>query len=147
MNDYIKRKKQKHVEKKTESQFLINIFNDILRWYDFSVSIHEILQRNKVNIFWMNLIIWFSVVCKEFKRLCTYVTKKKGLKTKQSQQIQSESLNIEFQFVSTFKSNYDDQMLIVHDLIFNSDYFYRVSVNAKYSIYAVKHKCWFFSSV
>lgn len=51
MNDHIKRKRQKHVEKKTESQSLINMFNDILRQYDFSVFIHEILQRNKVNIF------------------------------------------------------------------------------------------------
>jgi len=52
-----RRKEQKRVDKKMKSQSLINIFNDILRRYDFSISIQEILQRNKVNIFFMNLIV------------------------------------------------------------------------------------------
>lgn len=50
-------KKQKHVDKKTKSQFLINMFNDILKRYDFLIFIQEMLQRNKVNIFFMNLIV------------------------------------------------------------------------------------------
>ncbi len=50
-------KEQKCVNKKMKSQSLINMFNDILRRYDFLISIQEILQRNKVNIFFMNLII------------------------------------------------------------------------------------------
>jgi len=50
-------KEQKCVNKKTKSQSLINMFNDILRRYNFLIFIQEILQRNKVNIFFMNLII------------------------------------------------------------------------------------------
>jgi len=50
-------KEQKHVNKKTKSQFLINMFNDILKKYDSLIFIQEMLQRNKVNIFFMNLII------------------------------------------------------------------------------------------
>jgi len=75
-------KEQKHVNKKMKSQSLINMFNDILKRYDSSIFIQEILQHNKVNIFFMNLIIWFSAVCKKLKCLWTYVTKKWASKTK-----------------------------------------------------------------
>ncbi len=50
-------KEQKHVDKKMKYQSLIDMFNDILRRYDFLISIWKILQRNKVNIFFMNLIV------------------------------------------------------------------------------------------
>jgi len=50
-------KKQKRVNKKMKSQSLIDMFNDILKRYNFSISIQEILQHNKVNIFFMNLIV------------------------------------------------------------------------------------------
>jgi len=51
MNNHIKRKKQKHVEKKMKSQSLVSMFNDILKRYDSSIFIQKILQQNKVNIF------------------------------------------------------------------------------------------------
>ncbi len=50
-------KEQKCVNKKMKSQSLINMFNDILKRYNFLIFIQEILQRNKVNIFFMNLIV------------------------------------------------------------------------------------------
>ena len=50
-------KEQKCVDKKTKSQSLINMFNDILKRYNSSISIQEMLQYNKVNIFFMNLIV------------------------------------------------------------------------------------------
>ncbi len=80
-------KEQKRVNKKMKSQSLINMFNDILRRYNFLIFIQEILQRNKVNIFFMNLIVWFFAVCKKLKRLCTYVTKKWASKTKCMKQV------------------------------------------------------------
>jgi len=55
--NHTRRKEQKRVDKKTKSQSLINMFNDILRRYDSSIFIQEILQHNKVNIFFMNLIV------------------------------------------------------------------------------------------
>jgi len=58
----------------------------------------------------MNLVAWSSAVCRELKRLCTHVAKKKGSKAKQPQQTQSESLNIEPQFAPIFGPNYGGQM-------------------------------------
>lgn len=97
-------KEQKHVNKKTKSQFLINMFNDILKKYDSLIFIQEMLQRNKVNIFFMNLIIWFSAVCKKLKHLCTCVTKKWASKTKHMKQvfISENSMNM-------FNSMYEQQ--------------------------------------
>lgn len=46
----IKKKKQRCVKKKTKSQSLVEMFNDTLRRYNFSMFIREILQRNKINI-------------------------------------------------------------------------------------------------
>ncbi len=51
------RKEQKRVDKKMKSQSLIDMFNDILRRYNSSISIQKMLQHNKVNIFFMNLIV------------------------------------------------------------------------------------------
>jgi hypothetical protein len=86
------------------------MFNDLAGKYDSLISIREVLQRNKVDISWMNLVAWSSVVCRELKRLCTRVAKKKGSKAKQPQQIQPGPLNIGPQFAPTFGPNYGGQM-------------------------------------
>ncbi len=109
-DDRIKRKGQKRVEKKTEPQPLVSMFNDTLGRYDSSVSIRKVLQRNKVNISWMDLVAWSPAVCRELKRLCTHVAKKKGSKAKQPQQIQPGPLNIGPQFAPIFGPNYGGQM-------------------------------------
>jgi len=109
-DDRIKKKGQKRVEKRTEPQPLVEMFNDIIERYDFLISIKEMLQRNKVDISWMNLIIWSSAVCRKLKRLCTHIVKKKKSKAKQSSQTQQESSNLKSQFALTFDFNYDDQM-------------------------------------
>jgi hypothetical protein len=109
-DDRTKRKGQKRVGKKTEPQPLVGMFNDTLGRYDSPVSIRKVLQRNKVNISWMDLVTWSPAVCRELKRLCTHVAKKKGSKAKQPQQTQPGPLNIGPQFAPTFGPNYGGQM-------------------------------------
>jgi len=101
-DDRTKRKGQKRVGKKTEPQPLVGMFNDLAGKYDSPISIREVLQRNKVDISWMDLVAWSPAVCRELKRLCTHVAKKKGSKAKQPQQIQPGPLNIGPQFAPTF---------------------------------------------
>lgn len=72
-----KRKGQKKTGKRTEPQPLVGMFNDALGKYDSPVSIREVLQKNKVDITWMELVAWSPQVCRELKRLCTRVPKKK----------------------------------------------------------------------
>ncbi len=43
-------------------------------------------RYNKVNISFMNLIAWSPAVCKELRRLCTHVAKKRALKAKRMEQ-------------------------------------------------------------
>jgi len=106
----IKKKGQKRVGKRTEPQPLVGLFNDTLGRYDSPVSIREVLQRNKVNISWMNLVTWSPAVCRELKRLCTRVAKKKGAKAKQPQQTQQGPPILGPQFAPTFGPNYGGQM-------------------------------------
>ena len=64
------------------------MFNDSLGKYDPPISIRHVLQTNKVDMTWMDLVAWSPAVCKELKRLCTRVSKKKiskGKKPKASQ--------------------------------------------------------------
>lgn len=42
--------------KKAEPQPLVRLFNDILGKYDSPVSVQKILQDNKVDITWMDLL-------------------------------------------------------------------------------------------
>lgn len=75
-------KGKKRVGKKAEPQPLIGMFNDSLGRYDSPVSIRQLLQNNKVDISWMDLVAWSPAVCKEMKRLCTRVAKKRTAKPK-----------------------------------------------------------------
>ena len=85
VDDRFKRKGQKKIGRRTEPMPLVGMFNDFIEKYDSPVSIREILQRNKVNISWMDLVAWFSTVCRELKRLCIRVVKKRALKQKSNQ--------------------------------------------------------------
>jgi len=109
-DDRTKRKGQKRVGKRTEPQPLVGMFNDTFGRYDSPVSIHEVLQRNKVDISWMDLVTWSPAVCRELKRLCTRVAKKKGAKSKQPPQTQQGPPNFGPQFAPTFGPNYGGQM-------------------------------------
>ena len=51
IDDRFKRKKQKKIDRRTESMSLVRMFNDFIEKYDFSIFIREVLQRNKMNIF------------------------------------------------------------------------------------------------
>ena len=76
-DDRPKKKGQNKVGKKTEPQPLIGMFNDTIGKYDSPISIRQVLQNKKVDITWMDLAAWSPQVCKELKRLCTRVSKKK----------------------------------------------------------------------
>ena len=81
-NDRQKVKAQKRVGKKAEPQPLVGMFNDSLGKYDSPISIRHVLQTNKIDMTWMDLVAWSPAVCKELKRLCTRVSKKKASKGK-----------------------------------------------------------------
>ena len=70
-------KAQKKVGRKLEPQPLVGMFNDGLGKYDSPVSIRSLLQNNKVDISWMDLVAWSPAVAREIKRMCTRVSKKK----------------------------------------------------------------------
>ena len=72
-----KQKGQKRVGKKAEPQPLVGMFNDLLGKYDSPVSIRYVLQNNKVDMSWMDLMAWSPAACKELKRMCTRVPKKR----------------------------------------------------------------------
>lgn len=73
--DRPKRKGRKRVGKKTEPQPLVGMFNGTQ--YDSPVSIRQVLMSTKVDMTWMDLAAWSPAVCREPKRLCTRVPKKR----------------------------------------------------------------------
>ncbi len=73
--DRPKRKGKKRVGKKAEPQPLVGLFNGTQ--YESPVSVREVLQSTKVDMTWMDLVAWSPAVCKELKRLCTRVPKKR----------------------------------------------------------------------
>ncbi|KAK4697103.1 hypothetical protein P7C71_g925, partial [Lecanoromycetidae sp. Uapishka_2] len=77
-----KAKGQKRVGKKAEPQPLVGMFNETIGKYDAPISIRWVLQNNKVDITWMDFVAWSPAVCKELKRLCTRVAKKRIAKPK-----------------------------------------------------------------
>jgi hypothetical protein len=50
----IKKKSQKRIEKKSESQSLIDMFDDALRAYEKLISVKQILKVNKINMSLLN---------------------------------------------------------------------------------------------
>lgn len=80
--DRRKRKGQKRVGKKVELQPVVGLFNESIGGFDAPLSVRQLLQTNKVDITWMDLVAWSPAMCKELKRLCTRVTKKRASKSK-----------------------------------------------------------------
>jgi hypothetical protein len=50
----VKKKSQKRVEKKFESQSLVDMFDDALSVYEKSISVRQILKVNKIDINLLN---------------------------------------------------------------------------------------------
>ena len=79
-----KAKAQKKVGKKIEPAPVVGMFNDQMGKYDSPISIRYLLQNNKVDITWMDLVAWSPSVAREIKRMCTRVTKKRMPKAKKN---------------------------------------------------------------
>ena len=77
--DRTKQKGKKRVGKRSEPQPLVGLMND-QGSYDSPVSVRNVLQSTKVDMTWMDLVAWSPAVCKELKRLCTRVPKKRAPK-------------------------------------------------------------------
>jgi hypothetical protein len=75
-----KRKGQKRVGKRVEMQPLVGMLDDITGIYDKPLSVRQVLKHNKVDISLMDWIAWSPSACKELKRLCTRVSKKRAKK-------------------------------------------------------------------
>ena len=74
-NERIKLKGKKRVGKKSEPQPLVAMFNG--QQYDSPVSVRQILQHHKVDMTFLDLVAWSPAICKELKRLCTKVPKRR----------------------------------------------------------------------
>ena len=72
-----KQKAKKRVGKRAEPQQLVGLYNESLLKYDSPVSVREVLQHTKVDMTWMDLVAWSPAICRELKRLCTRVPKKR----------------------------------------------------------------------
>ena len=78
--DRSKKKGKKRTGKKFEFQSLMGMFNKQIKKYDSVVSIRYILQNNKIDMIWMDLVVWFPNIYRELKRFCIRVLKKRMLK-------------------------------------------------------------------
>lgn len=87
------KKGQKKVGKKAEPQPLVTMMDESTGAYDKPVSIRQMLKQNKVDISWMDWLAWSPDACKEIKRLCTQVAKKRTPKAKSLVQDQSTMFN------------------------------------------------------
>lgn len=77
-----KRKGQRRVGKKTEATPLARMIDEISGVFDKPVSVREVLKRNRVDISLMDQMAWSPSACKELKRLCTRVSRKRQAKAK-----------------------------------------------------------------
>ena len=86
------RKGKKRAGKKVELQPVIGQFSEDGS-YDSPISVRQALQSTKIEMTWMDLVAWSPAACRELKRLCTRVPKKRAPKastTKQPQQPQAQ---------------------------------------------------------
>ena len=74
-NERTKMKGRKRVGKKSEPQPLVGMFNG--QQYDSPMSVRQILQHHKVDMTFLDLVAWSPAICKELKRLCTRVPKRR----------------------------------------------------------------------
>ena len=85
VGDRPKKKGQKRTGKKTEPQSLVGMMDDSTGAYDKPMSIRHVLKNNKIDMTWMDYLAWSPSACKELKRLCTRVSKKRIPKAKSGQ--------------------------------------------------------------
>lgn len=70
--------------KQAEVLPLVGILNETTDIQEKPVFIQQLLKGMKVDISLLDLVAWSPTSCKEVKRLCTYVTKKKKPKDQES---------------------------------------------------------------
>ena len=75
-----KQKAKKRVGRRAEPQQLVGLYNEGLLKYDSPVSVRQVLQNTKIDMNWMDLVAWSPAICRELKRLCTRVPKKRAPK-------------------------------------------------------------------
>ena len=75
-----RKKGQKRVGKRTELQPLVGMYNDAQEKFDAAISIRHVMQQNKIDMTWMDMLAWSPAMCKELKRLCTRVTNRRAKK-------------------------------------------------------------------
>ena len=80
----LKKKGGKRTARKGEPQPLVGLY-DKLGKYESPISIRQLLMANKVDMSFLDLVAWSPAVCKELKRLCTRIAKKKNPKPKVQQ--------------------------------------------------------------
>lgn len=80
--DRPKPKGQKKVGKKAEATPLAGLIDEISGAFEKLTSVREVLKRNRVDISLMDWMAWSPSACKELKRLCTRVSKKRQTKPK-----------------------------------------------------------------
>ncbi len=56
------------------------MFNDTLGKYDTAIPIRQLMQQHRVDISLMDFVAWSPQACKELKRMCTRVSKKRERK-------------------------------------------------------------------
>jgi hypothetical protein len=80
----IRKKSQKRVDKKSKSQSLMSMFDDTADVYEKSIFVRKVLKNHRINMSFLNWMTWSSETCKELKRLCTKITKKRTQKFKKN---------------------------------------------------------------
>ena len=81
-NERVTKKEKKRANKKAEMTFLVRMFNETLKSYDKTISIKDVLKEVKIDLTWMNFLIWSFVICRKLKRMCIRVAKKRFSKFK-----------------------------------------------------------------
>jgi len=76
----MKKKGQKKVGKKVEPQPLVGMFNDDQGKYESPISIRTLMKQHRVDISLMDFVAWSPQACRELKRMCTRVAKKREKK-------------------------------------------------------------------
>ncbi len=82
VGDRPKKKGQRKIGKRIEPQPLVGMLDETTEAYDKPLSIRHVLKNNKVDMTWMDYLAWSPAACKELKRLCTRMSKKRVPKAK-----------------------------------------------------------------
>ena len=144
INDFIwnfslqnQKKKTYWNKKKTDFQFLMNMFNDATKIYDKSVSVRQILKNNKMNMSLLNFMIWFSKTCREMKRLITKMIKKNFFKMtfKISKAISDQNSIFQFEIILFFLNfNIFQFRIMLSSLIQNEFFIFQFNISEQINV-------------